>query len=156
MEKTIEQRAAICFCWKVRFNTTKTFEMIQKVYGESAVHRATVFRWYNAFSEGQELICDEQRSRRPTSTRLRENIAHVADILNEGRQSSCRLIAERMRIPKIIVQQILREHLQKRKLCAQFAPHALTAKQKKQYLNHTDYLIEAMKSDPNFLGSNYW
>ncbi len=35
MEKTIEQRAAVRFCWKAGFNATKTFEMIQKVYGES-------------------------------------------------------------------------------------------------------------------------
>ncbi len=45
MEKIIELCAVILFCWKARFNATKTFEMIQKVYGESAVHRATVFRW---------------------------------------------------------------------------------------------------------------
>ncbi len=60
--KTIKQRAVIRFCWKTGFNATKTFNMIQKVYGESAVHRATMFHWYNAFSEGQESICDEQRS----------------------------------------------------------------------------------------------
>ncbi len=52
MSKTIEQRAVIRFCWNASFNATKIFEMIQKVYGESAVHRVTVFRWYNAFSEG--------------------------------------------------------------------------------------------------------
>ncbi len=51
MEKTIEQRAAIHFCWKAGFNATKTFEIVQKVYIESAVHHATVFCWYNTFSE---------------------------------------------------------------------------------------------------------
>ncbi len=61
--------------------------MIQKVYGESAVHRTTVFCGYNVFSEGQESICDKQRNRRPT-TRMRENIAHVADVLKEDRRSS--------------------------------------------------------------------
>ncbi len=59
MEKTIKQRATIRSCWKASFNDTKTFEMIQKVYSESAVHRATMFHWYNTFSEGRELICDE-------------------------------------------------------------------------------------------------
>ncbi len=49
MEKTIEQCAAIRFCRKAGFNVTKTVEMIQKVYGESAVHCATVFRSYNVF-----------------------------------------------------------------------------------------------------------
>ncbi len=81
MEKTIEQHAAIQFCRKAGFNVTETFEMIQKVYGESAVHPVTVFRWYNAFSEGRGSIRDEQRSERPTMTRTCENIAHVVDIL---------------------------------------------------------------------------
>ncbi len=52
MEKTIKQCVVICFCWKASFNATKTFEMILKVYAESAVHHATVFRWYKTFSEG--------------------------------------------------------------------------------------------------------
>ncbi len=49
MEKTIEQRAA----GKPVLMPQKQFQMIQKVYGESAVLRATVFRWYNTFSEGR-------------------------------------------------------------------------------------------------------
>ncbi len=62
--------------------------MILKVYGEFAVYCATVFRWYNAFSEGRESISDEQRSGRPKMTRMRKNIARVADILKKGCQSS--------------------------------------------------------------------
>ncbi len=80
MEKTIEQCAMISFLLVPGFNDTKKFEMIQKVYGESAVHRVTVFRRYNAFSEERESIRDEQRSRRPM-TRMRENMAQIADIL---------------------------------------------------------------------------
>ncbi len=64
MEKPTEQRAAIPFCWKAGFNATKTYEMIQKVYGESPVHCAVVFHWYTAFSEGRGSIRDEQRNGR--------------------------------------------------------------------------------------------
>ncbi len=60
--------------------------MIQKIYGKSAVHYAAVFRWYKVFSEGRESICDEQRSGRPTTTRMCENIAHVTDTF-KGRSS---------------------------------------------------------------------
>ncbi len=126
MEKTIEQCAATHYCWKAGFNATKTFEMTQKVYGLSAVHRATVFHWYNAFSEGRDSIHDEQRSGRPMTTRMRENIACVADILKDH-QSLCRLTAEWIGIPKTIVRQILCEDLQNWKLCVQFVPQALPA-----------------------------
>ncbi len=118
MKKTTEQRAAIHFCWKAGFNATKTFEMIQKVYGESTVHCATVFHWYNVFLEWRESIRDESRSERLMTTRTRKNIARVANILKENRRSLCRLIAEQMGIPKTIAQQILREDLRKWKLCA--------------------------------------
>ncbi len=59
-------------------------------------------------------------------TRTCENIARIVDILKEVCQSSCRLIAEQMEIPKTIVQQILREDLQKWKLCTWYVPHALS------------------------------
>ncbi len=51
------------------------------------------------------------------------------------------------------MQQILREDLQKWKLCAQFVPHALTVEQKEQRLNHIYDLIETIKNDSNFLDS---
>ncbi len=127
--------------------------MIQKVYGESAVHRAAVFCWYNMFSEGRESMYDEQRSGRPTAKRTHENIVRIADILKEDRRSSCRLIAEWIGIPKIIVQQILREDLQKRTLCARFVLHTLTAELKERRLNHVYGLIEMIESNPNFLDS---
>ncbi len=93
------------------------------------------------------------REARPTTTRMRKNIARVADILKEDRWSSCRLIAEQMGIPKSIVQQILREDLQKRNLCVWFVPRALTAKQKEQRHNHTYELIETIERNLNFLDS---
>ncbi len=94
MEKTTEQRAADSFLLETSFNATKTFEMIQKVYSGSAVHHATVFRWYHTFSERQESIRNEQRSGTPTMARIHSNVARIADILKEDRPSSCRLIAE--------------------------------------------------------------
>ncbi len=72
-------------------------------------------------------------------TRMHENIARVADILKEDRRSSCRLIAEWTGTPKTIVQQILHEDLQKRKLCVWFVMHTLTAEQKEQRLNQLEF-----------------
>ncbi len=107
LEKTIEQHEVFRFCWKATFNATKTFEMIQKVYDETAVHRATVFHWYNVFSEERESIRDEQKGGRTTTTGTCKNIACIADFLKEDRRSSCRITTEWIRIPKTIVQQIL-------------------------------------------------
>ncbi len=51
------------------------------------------------------------------------------------------------------MQQILCEDLWKWKLCAWFLPHALTAEQQEQRLNHGYDLIEMIKSDSNFSDS---
>ncbi len=125
--------------------------MIQKVYGEFAVHCVTMFHQYNVFSEGRESIRDEQRSRRLTTTRTCKNIARMADILKEDHGLHLDSQQNRLDIPKTIVQQILREDLQKWKLHARFVPYELTAEQKEQCLNHTYNLIEMIKNGPNFL-----
>ncbi len=86
-------------------------------------------------------------------TRMRKNIARIANILKEDRRSLCRLIAKWTEILKTIVQQILREDLHKWKLCVRFVSHLLTAKQKEQCFNYAYDFIETIKSDPNFLDS---
>ncbi len=146
MEKTIEQRATIRFCWKAGFNATKIFEMIRKVYGESAVHCATVFRWYNRRVRVDLRWAEKWK----TMTRTRENIARVADTLKEDCRSSCRLIAEQMGIQKTIVQQILWEYLQEWKLCAWFMPYALTAEQNNSVLITLTTLLKWSKATQTF------
>ncbi len=69
------------------------------------------------FQKGESWF-DEQKSGRPTTTKMCENIAHVVDILKEDRRSSCRLIAERTGIPKNIEQHDEMEIL--RTVCAAY------------------------------------
>ncbi len=54
---------------------------------------------------------------------------------------------------KTTMQQTLQEDLQKWKPCMRFVLHALTTEQTEQRLNHAYYLIETIKSDPNFSDS---
>ncbi len=107
---------------------SQIFEMIQKVHGESAVHHATVFCLYNVFSKKRGSICNAQRSGRLAITRTYKNIFRVLDMLKKDHWSSRRLLAEHRGISKTIMQQILHEDLQKRKLCVQFLSYALTTK----------------------------
>lgn len=50
-------------------------------------------------------------------------------LLKQDRRKTCRLAAERLNTLKPIVQQILKEDLDKRKMCCRFVPHALTSEQ---------------------------
>jgi len=121
-----EQRVAIKFCFKAGLSATETLVLMQKVYGNEALNRSKVFRWYSRFRDRRELVEDDERGGRPKSTRTEVNIAAVANLVNNDRQIASRMIAESLNIPKTVDLLILKEDLGKRKLCARFVPHSLT------------------------------
>jgi len=63
-----EKRVAIKVCFKVGLFVTETLVFVQKAYGNEALNRSEVFRWYSRFRDGRELVEDDERSGRPKST----------------------------------------------------------------------------------------
>ena len=51
-----EQRFAIKFCFKACLSATLTLVLVQKAYGNEAVNRPKVFRWYSRIGDGRELV----------------------------------------------------------------------------------------------------
>ena len=64
-ERNIEQQCAIKFCVKLGETSIETFNKLKQAYGEHALSRSQVFKWYKAFLEGRESIKDEPSSGRP-------------------------------------------------------------------------------------------
>ena len=48
-----EQRAAIKCCFKAGLPATETLALVQNTYGNEAVNRLNVFRWYSRFRDGR-------------------------------------------------------------------------------------------------------
>jgi hypothetical protein len=115
-----EQRIAIKFCFNAGLSATETLVLVQKAYGNVALNRSKVFRWYSRFRDRRELVEDDERGGRPKSTRPEVNIAAVADLVKNDHRIALRIIAESLNIPKPVVLRILKEDLGKRKLCAGF------------------------------------
>jgi len=88
-------------------------ERIQKAYGDAALSRTTIFEWHKRFREGRELVKDEERSSRPTTSRTDDNIAAVDKMIKEDRNVTSRLIVDTLSIPKNVVIRILRQDLKK-------------------------------------------
>ena len=81
-----EQRVAIKFCFKAGVSATETIVLVQKSYGNEALNRSNIFRWYSRFREGRELVEDGERGDRPKSTRTEVNIAALAGLVkNDSR-----------------------------------------------------------------------
>jgi hypothetical protein len=78
-----KQRVAIKFCFKAGLSATETLILMQKTYGNEAVNRSNVFRWYSRFRNRRELEEDDERDGRPKSTRTEVNIAAVADLVKK-------------------------------------------------------------------------
>jgi hypothetical protein len=90
---------------------------VQKAYGNEALNRSKVCRWYSRFRDGRELVEEDNRGGCPKSTRTKVNIAAVADLVKNERRIASRMIAESLDIPKTVVLRILKDDLGKRKLC---------------------------------------
>jgi hypothetical protein len=83
MDGRNEQRFAIKFCFKAGLSATETLVLVQKAYGNEAVNRSNVFRWYSQLQDGRELVEDDERGSRPKSIRTEVNIAAVADFVKK-------------------------------------------------------------------------
>ena len=108
-----EQRFAIKFRFKAVLSATETLVLVQKAYGNEALNRSNVFRWYSRFRDGRELVEDDERGGRTKSTRTEVNIAAVADLVKNESQIASRMIAESLNISKTVVLRNLKDDLGK-------------------------------------------
>jgi len=88
-----EQRVAIKFCFQASLSATETLVLVQKAYGNEALNRSHVFRWYSRFRDGRELVENDERGGRPKSTCTGVSIAAVADFVKNDRRIASRMVA---------------------------------------------------------------
>ncbi|KAL4142816.1 hypothetical protein QTP88_005213 [Uroleucon formosanum] len=150
-DNNFEQRCAIRFCFKLGHNATETFQKLQQAYGEDVLSRARVFRWFKAFSEGRELIEDEPRSGRPSTSKNDENIAKVRDLVRSDRRMTVRMIGEQLGLSHTTVHQILTVDLEMRKICAKMVPKILSQDQKDNRRDRCLDFLEQIANDHSFL-----
>jgi hypothetical protein len=101
-------RVAIKFCFKAGLSATETLVLVQKAYGNEALNRSNVFRWYSLSRDRRELVENDERYDGPKSTRTEVNIAAVADLDKNDRRIASRIIAESLNILKTVLIWILK------------------------------------------------
>jgi ABC-type branched-subunit amino acid transport system ATPase component len=92
--------------------------MLVQVYGDNAMKKTAVYRLVKCFSGGSECFTDEERSRRPATSRTEKKIAKVHQIVRENRRLTVMSIAEQVNIDREAVRKILTEDRDMRKVCA--------------------------------------
>jgi hypothetical protein len=74
MQSSLEQRYATKFCAKLGKSGSETLQFLT-AYGDVVLSSAQVLRWHIAFKDGRENVEDEQRARRPSTSRTENNVA---------------------------------------------------------------------------------
>ena len=115
-------------------NPTEIHSALREVCGKQTVDRSMVSRWATRFREGRVTINDDPRPRRPNTSTDERSVKLVADFLAENRRATCEKISQTTGISSTSVFRILTQDLQKRKICARWVPHCLTAEQKQKRL----------------------
>lgn len=107
----LEQRRNIKFLVKLGNNASEIRDLLVKAYGDKAMKKTTVYKWFKRFSQGRERVTDEERLGRPISSRTFENITKIRRIVSRNRGLTVRNIAEQVKIDRETVRKILAENL---------------------------------------------
>ena len=106
-----EQRVAIKCCFKAGLSATETLVLVQTAYGNEAVNRSNVFRWYSRFRDGKEMLDDDERDGSPKSFRTEVNIAAVVNLVKNDRRIASRMIAESLTAPRLFFSSPMPPHV---------------------------------------------
>jgi len=147
----VEQCVNVKFCVKLGKSVTETYELLKKVYGDECLSRTQVFEWFKRFKEGREEIGDDQRPRRPSTSKTDANIEKVGEIVLQNRRMSIRAVAELINIDKETVRQILHNNFNMKKVCSKMVPILLTPEQKEIRKNICTDILQNNENDPNIL-----
>lgn len=93
MQKHMDQRICIKFCVKNEIKCSKTVEMLRVAYGEAALAKANVYKWYHFFLDGRDDVTDELRAGRARSSTADEQVQAVKKMLLENPQITIREVA---------------------------------------------------------------
>ena len=101
-----------------------------------------VEKWFADFKRGRTNTDDAERSGRPNSAVVPENIKKVHKMVLADRKLKLHEIADTLKISEGSVFTILHEHLSMRKLCSKWVPRLLTVDQKQQRVDDSECCLE--------------
>ena len=126
-------------------NTVEAKQWLYKRYGDSAPGKSTIIDWYAEFKCGRTNTNNIERSGRPKSAVVPENITKVHKIVLGDRKLKLRVIADTLKISESSVSTILHESLGLHEFFVKWVPRMLTADQKLQRVEDSQRCLELFK-----------
>ena len=125
-------------------NTIQAKQWLNKCYPDSAPSRPMVEKWFADFERDRTGTDDAERSRRPDSALVPDNIKKVHKRVLADRKLKLREIAGTLKISEGSVFTILHENLSMRKLSSKWVARLLTVDQKEQRLGDSEHCLELL------------
>jgi len=88
----------------------KHLQMVNAAYGDQALSRSNVFRWYGRFHDGRE----DTEDGRPTECRNDNNVEKISQLLLQNCHLSLRMLADEVNIGKDTVRKTVQWTLELR------------------------------------------
>jgi hypothetical protein len=84
MDGKIEEHVCIKFCIKLSKSSTKTLgEMLREAFGEHSLSWTAVFEWHSHFKVGRVSVEDDERSGRPSTSKMTENVEKIRELIHK-------------------------------------------------------------------------
>jgi hypothetical protein len=108
----------------------ETHRILKEAFGDNAMSQSKTFLWCKCFKDGRTSVDDDERSERPSTSTTPENIAKVREAILADRRRTIHDVCEIVGLSYGIVQRILLDDLNMRRIAAKFVPRLLSNDQK--------------------------
>ena len=143
-----EVRVLIKHCFLMGKNTIGVKEWLDNRYGDSTPGNSIIIDWYAQFKRDRTNTDDAERSSRPKSAVVPENITKVYEIVFGDRKLTLHEIANTLKISKGSMFRILHESSGVRKLFPKCVPRLLTPDQTQKRFEYSEHCLELFKRGP--------
>ena len=100
----------------------QTMEMLNRSTKTSSFVRSLVYKWHKRYSEGREMIMDDDRCSSPVSKSKTSDVKLVKDHLDEDRRITLHEICSELDMSYGTVHWILKDELYMRRVSARWVP----------------------------------
>ena len=132
-------------CFLMGKNTIEVKQWLGKRYVDSAPGKSTIIDWYAEFKCGRTNTDDAERSGRPKSALIPENITKVDKIILGDRTLKLRKIADTFKISEGSVFTISHASVEMHKLFSKWVPRLFIPAQKQQRIEDSERYLELFK-----------
>ena len=121
-------------------------EILVKAYGDAAMKRTALHKWYSRYENGYESVMDEQHSGRPTSI-TSQKVQEIKELLDKDRRITVREVSQRVDCSVGTVHTIIHDNLNMRRLCARWIIKMLSECQKTQRMESCRRFVQRFEQE---------